>query len=470
MLSSRLRRLRGRLSFQLTAWYSAFFILSVLVLFGLAYLLLASSLRQRDREAIHLKLGELVTQYQAEGAAGLRADLRARAGLPRAKPFFLRLASPTGTTLFLEVPDQWAGFDLRSLERQGVGSTGGWTVVPVEGDETQLEVEAARLPDGSVLQVGRSTEDRDGLLERFREVVVGVMTVVLVLAFAGGGLLSLRALRPIRGLIRTVRAIEAGAMDSRVATHGTGDELDELSTLFNQMLDRIETLIQGMRGALDNVAHDLRTPMTRLRGIAELALQAEGDLPACREALGECLEEASRVLAMLNTLMDISEAETGAMQLRPEAVGLASLIGDAAELYGYLAEEKGLTLTSSVPKDLRLTADPSRLQQVLANLLDNAIKYTPAGGRVELVAYREADDVVLVVEDTGIGIAPEDLPKIWERLYRGDRSRSQRGLGLGLSLVRAVVRAHGGSVEATSDPGAGSRFTLRFPSHRAAAR
>ena len=464
MSSNRRPRLFGTLGFRLTAWYTVVFIVSAAAVFGLAYLLLASSLRQRDREAVHLKLEELVSRFESAGLAGLTAALESRPRLPRAKPFFLRLATPHGDTLFLELPDQWAEFDLRALEAPRTPSGQGWTTVPARDDESLLELESARLPDGSLLQVGRSTEDRDTVLERFREVFGGVTLVVLVLAFTGGALLSLRALRPIRSLIRTVRAIEGGAMESRVTTRGTGDELDELSMLFNRMLDRIETLIQGMRGALDNVAHDLRTPMTRLRGVAELALQSDADLPACRDALGDCLEEAARLLTMLNTLMDISEAETGAMKLQQEVVSLASLVGAAAELYGYLAEEKRIGLVSTVPKDLALTADPARLQQVVANLLDNAVKYTAKGGRVDIVAYRERDQVVLVVEDTGAGIASEDLPKIWDRLYRGDGSRSERGLGLGLSLVKAVVEAHGGSVAVSSEPGAGSRFTLRFPS------
>jgi signal transduction histidine kinase len=166
---------------------------------------------------------------------------------------------------------------------------------------------------------------------------------------------------------------------------------------------------------------------------------------------------------MLNTLMDISEAETGAMRLAPTRVRLAGLIEDLRELYGYVAAERGIQLESRAPPDLEVDADLNRLRQVIANLLDNAVKYTPAGGRVRVEASGGEDGVRIAVRDTGPGIPAEELPHIWERLYRGDRSRSTPGLGLGLSLVQAIVRAHGGTVAARSLPEGGAEFTVSLP-------
>ncbi len=242
----------------------------------------------------------------------------------------------------------------------------------------------------------------------------------------------------------------------------SGDAIDELSALFNQMLDRISTLIDGMGSALDNVAHDLRTPMTRLRGVAERAL-ATGDAEVQREALSTCLEESERILAMLDTLMDISEAETGTMRLALTEVSLATLVGEVVSVYEDVAEDRRVDIHTDVEGGLAVTADRDRLRQVLANLIDNAIKYTPAGGHVTVAARSEGDTIRIEVTDTGIGIPPHDLPKIWERLYRGDQSRTERGLGLGLSLVRAIVTAHHGTVEVRSEPGRGSTFVVRLP-------
>ncbi|MEO8698315.1 MAG: HAMP domain-containing sensor histidine kinase, partial [Acidimicrobiales bacterium] len=207
-----------------------------------------------------------------------------------------------------------------------------------------------------------------------------------------------------------------------------------------------------------------RTPLARLRGTAELALAGPPDVDRYREALADCVEESDRVLVMLNTLMDISEAESGAMLLRREPVRLAEIVARAVDLYQEVADTKGVALAVVAPAgDAVVSADRTRMEQVAANLIDNALKYTPAGGRVTVEYREDGGRALLRVADTGPGIPADELHRIWDRLFRGDVSRTERGLGLGLSLVKAIVEAHGGTASAASEPGHGAVFTIALP-------
>jgi len=463
MLFERLRRAPRTVGFRIAVWSSTVYIVSTVVLFALAYVLVASSVQQRDRESIQLELSELAALYRSGGLPALAQELALQEQHETTEPFLVRVVDPRKRDAFVMAPHRWTAFDLERLGSGGQESAKEWMFLAARKGDKALEVASLWMPDGAIMQVGKTTDDRVELLERFRANVASAVVPLLVLSLIGGIFLAFWALRPMRQIIQTVRAIEAGNMQARVPIRQTRDELDELGRLFNGMLDRIATLIAGMRGALDTVAHDLRTPVTRIRGVAELALRSDEGSDATRQALADCVEESDQLLTLLNTLMDISEAETGTMNLRLERVNASDLVEDTVDLYRHVAEEKRIAVTTAAVPDLWLTADRSRLRQILANLLDNAIKYTPAGGRVEMKAHLHAGTIVFTVEDTGIGLTPDEAPRIWDRLYRGDQSRSERGLGLGLSLVRAVVHAHGGQIGASSAIGVGSTFTIALP-------
>ena len=461
MLLKPLSRGGKRLGVRLTLWYSTIFILSSVILFIVSYVFLSTYI-QDNREDVELKLKEFLSLGQEGGIAAIQKAIEDSGETSDSKHFFVRILDLAGEIVFSSRPQLWEKFDLKPLEDRPI--EGEWQYFPAKKGGNVLEITFGYLPNGYLLEVGKNLEDRKEILEHFRETIVGVMIPMILISLAGGAFLAFRALRPIRDLIQTTQSIvNTGKMDARVPIGRTGDELDELTGLFNRMLERIENLIKGMREALDNVAHDLRTPMTRLRGVAETTLQSDRGREHYEEALADCLEESERVLTLLNTLMDISEAETGTMKLSLAPVNISDLIEDTVGLYEYVAEDKNITISVNCAKNIAMTADRNRMRQVLANLVDDAIKYTPSGGRISIDAYHEQEQTVIVVKDTGVGIPPEDIPKIWDRLYRGDKSRSQPGLGLGLSLVKAVVEAHKGRIEVHSVPGSGSAFTLHFP-------
>ena len=449
------------LGFRLTAWYSGIFIVSSLVLLSVSYLFLFSSMRDH-RGAIQSQLRKYVAVAEAGGVEGLANELAKQRRPSRRNSYFARITNAASETIFLGNQRLWEKFDFANPLKPPLVDQ--WQYYSSNRGGDLLEVTAARLANGNFLQVGRGLQDREEVLERFYETMLATIISIVILGVAGGAFLALRALRPIRHLSSAARSIvDTARFDGRVAESETGDELNELVILFNQMLAKIETVIGGMKDALDNVAHDLRTPITRLRGMAEQALRSNAGADSCREALADCLEESDRVMAILNSLMDISEAETGTMKLALEDVNLAELIHEVTGLYEHVADEAQVRMTTDVPSNLSLRADRTRLRQAVANLVDNAIKYTPSGGRIEIVATRTEREALLSVRDSGIGIPADELPRIWDRLYRGDKSRSQRGLGLGLSLVKAVVQAHQGRVEASSNPGGGSVVSLALP-------
>ena len=459
-----LRRLRKTLSFRLTLWYFGLFTLSAAILFGTVYVLLAVTLQRKDRDAIQFELQEYVSEYQRGGLDAVEKEIALEQEHTRKVVFFVRVATPENRTLLMSIPSKWNRFDLTHLEKSNASTDQQWILIPVKEDEEVLEIGSSRLPDRTLIQVGLNSEVRENILEHFRNLLAVIMLPIVAIGLGGGVFFTLRALRPIRDLIQTLQSILAtGKLTARATVTETGDELDELSTLFNRMLDRIGVLITGMQGALDNVAHDLRTPMTRLQNMAETALTAKEPEEPLRAALATCVEESERILTMLNTLMDISEAETGTMHLELVEVNVHDLMRQAVELYEYVAEDKAITLVPTAPLDITITADRNRLLQVLANVLDNAIKYTPTGGHITITAAQNHQYVHIAVTDTGVGIPPEDLTKIWDRLYRSDTSRSQRGLGLGLSLVKAIVQAHHGEVAVSSQLDQGTCFSLKLP-------
>ena len=462
-----LESFRQSLAIRLAAIYSVVFAAGAVALFGILYWILANSLESRDRAAVELRAGEYAQAYEQGGALALRARLSADSS-PEVRSLFVRLLGAGGETVFATVPSDWV--EPKFEQRLVPDGWGGWTTQQVHS--VRVPRDAARdfsvasrvLADGRLIQVARSTDSRAVLLAPLRADFAGVGAVALVLSLSAGTFLAWRATRPLREVANTARRIlEEHDLSARIpAPRGSG-ELAVLARQLNTLLDKNSKHIRVLRETLDDLAHDLRTPLTRLRGTAELALRDGGNPAEARSALADCVEETDRVQHLLEVLLDVSAAEAGALSLRRQRVDLCVLATRAADLYREVAEQKNIAIKLDLPAATELDGDPVRIGQAISNLVDNALKYTPDGGLVTISVAREAGAVTLTVTDNGPGVPPAEREAVWRRLYRGDSSRSQRGFGLGLPLVRAVAEAHGGSATIGDAPGGGARFQLRFP-------
>jgi signal transduction histidine kinase len=453
-------RLRWRsIGARLTAWYFGVFVASTLLLAAAASLSIRSSVRTQENQIITTELVEHRQVFEAEGIAGLKRLVATPSAASR--PLYVRVVDREHGTLFEYRAGPEVAFPTPAAPPEGDAPV----VRTVRGQNAgaTFRLASVALSKQLHLQIARSDAPTQQVFGHLRAGLFVVWLGAVALGLLGGFYLTRRALKPVGRLTAAARqVIESGDLALRVPVRGTGDELDEMTRLFNGVLSRNEALVRGMREALDNVAHDLRTPLTRLRTGAEVAL-ASAAPEQLRDALADGIEESERVLAMLTTLMDISEAETGVMKLQREPVDLAALGRQVIDLYEHVAAERGIRFVTHLDFELVVPGDRNRLHQVLANLVDNAIKYTAAGGQVELSTGRDGRWACVAVKDSGMGIAEGDLPRIWQRLYRADRSRSERGLGLGLSFVKAIVAAHGGEVAVASELGVGSTFTVKLP-------
>jgi len=451
------------IKFKLTVLYSGLFLFSSLLLFAAIYASIASTLTRHDREMLLTELRELAAEYSNSGLPAIEKLLEVKRKFHRQHPFLVRIADTGNRTVDLYLPAPWTEFNVQKMEGIPPVAQPGWLNLPAIGGNHYLDVASIRLNNSYWLQVGMSSEERDNILLRLRATFWVVFGPMVILGFICGWILAYNVLRPVRNLLFAVKSVQTGIMDAHVPVRGVDDELDELAVHFNKMLQKISAVLQAMKDCVDNVAHDLRTPVTRLRNLAENALQEPHNAASRHAALVSCAEESERINVMLNILLDISEAESGVMQLDRQDIEIYGLVQNIVDAYSLIADEKSIQIRIDGDRMLKAKIDPNRMSQALANLIDNAVKYTPAGGEIDIVYLLGKEHIIIRIHDNGIGIDPEELPRIWDRLYRGKQNRTQRGLGLGLSQVKAIVEAHQGSIQVVSERGQGSVFTIFLP-------
>ena len=316
-----------------------------------------------------------------------------------------------------------------------------------------------------ILQVGEALDTQDQTLERLLVILLTAVPLTLVVASWGGLFLARRALAPIDRLTRAAQAISAQDLSRRLGPPARNDELGQLSATFDGMIARLEHAFRQQHQFTADASHELRTPLTAIRGQIEVALSEDGSVATYRAVLQGLLAQTERLGRLVAGLLTLARADAAALPLQREVFDLADLVGDVAAQLQPLAAERGLRLDAQARAGASVLGDEDRLLQVLLNLVDNALNYTPAGGLVTLTCGATGATVLVTVCDTGMGIAPEHLPYIFERFYRVDtaRSRARGGAGLGLAITRTLVEAHGGSIAVQSQIGQGTCFTLRLP-------
>jgi signal transduction histidine kinase len=457
-------KLKDSLLFRLTFLYTAAFILLASLGFVVFYYRLHAVTIDRMDDELAADVREYATLATEKGFQAISEKLLEDADAETPSEEFLRLMNVRGDVLVSTDMSAWGDVDRRQALSGAERSRSGYftQTIRMPGGDSRARTMTARIGPALFLQLGETLDETDEFLDIFRHLLLLLTGTLIMVSTAIGWMLARRALADMEAVSRTAEEITRGAYDRRVGIEGRLMETQRLGTTINTMLDRIQNLLRTMQQINDNIAHDLRSPLARIRGIAEMTVVKDKPIEAYREMAISTIEECDTLIDMINTMLDITEVEAGVNTGKIEWFDLSALVLGACELFRPIAAEKKIDLKSSLPESLPFKGDRKRMQRIVTNLVENAIKYTPAHGTVIVTAGRDQGAVKIDVQDSGPGIPENELPYIFRRFYRCDQSRSQGGVGLGLSLVKAYTESMKGSIRVKSEPNRGSLFTLCF--------
>ena len=435
------------------------------VVFVLVYFTLASDLMHRTDDGLLKMVKELNYIHKTTGRDGTIAEIKILEKTEGANRMFARVLASDGVVIATSEMHAWTGMDVKFRQLDDLESNVPcFQTIPIPNRHHNLRLMHLKAADGTIYQVGYSLRDDDEILEDFRQIFTQAFVCMLVCGGIVGWVISRRAMSGVARVRDAALRIGAGDFNRRVPLGSEGQEIVDLASAFNEMIEKIQALIKELKNVTDNIAHDLRSPITRMRGAAETTLTGEQDLAEYKDLAGMVVEECDRLVSMINTMLEIAETDAGAVEIPTSAVDMRLIIQEAYELFEDVASAKGLRLEIDCPEiPLIVSGDRARLQRAVSNLIDNAVKFTPEGGSIRLMAREAPRHVTITVSDTGPGLESKDFERVFERFYRGDRSRSTPGNGLGLSLVKAIVKAHGGEISVSSTPGRGCAFTVTLP-------
>lgn len=459
-------RIPNTLAFRLTLWYGGIFTLSSAIAFLLFYTLITVVLLEQIDQDLRAQASRFATILRTDGVEALGSNAIVEAQAAGVKKVFFRLLTPNGAVFSSSNMSYWQDIPVNAnaIEQLLEGNREVLETITVPARTDQVRILYTMLSSSIAIEVGQAMENQSRFVQAFKRIFVITMGFLILAAVGVGWFLAKQAVSGIEAVTRTAQKITDGSLHERVPANPEGNEIDQLAITFNHMLDRIQTLLTEIKEMSDNIAHDLRSPIARMRGLAEITLTTAKSPGEYEHLAASTVEECDRLLDMINTMLLISKTEAGVEKAGREEIDLAALVGKACELFLPLAEDKNLLLNWHTTARSIVIGDARMLQRMLSNILDNAVKYALAGGGIDVsLTDNDPRNFAIDIRDTGVGIAPEDLSRIFERFYRCDRSRSEPGAGLGLSLARAIARAHGGDITVTSILDQDSTFTITLP-------
>ncbi|MBS0422110.1 MAG: HAMP domain-containing protein [Proteobacteria bacterium] len=457
------------LSFRLVTWYAGvltlvFVVLGSLTLIFLRHYLESAVLDTQARRARQIA-DTLLASVDRTGEQAITRQVEELYS-PQVNDRFIRITGTRGRVLYISgpphdgtfVPADVARPEAASFDRQGVFERR----ESVRSGSVLIGAVASR---NYIVEVGVSTQRTEETLSQVLLLLAVGLPVGVLIAVSGGFVLVRRALKPVNRIAQKAEDISQHNLSERLPVVQSGDELERLSISLNNMIARLEDAVQSSKRFVADASHELRTPLTVLRGELESLAQDVQLKAHTRESLGSLLEEVDRLAEVVESLLALSKLDAGEASAERVRFDLAELVTTTAEQMSLLAEDKNIRVECDAARNVIVEGDRSRMKQVVVNLLDNAIKYTPNGGNVLLRIARESDNAILEVADNGVGIPADALPHMFKRFFRVDdsRSREQGGAGLGLSIVKSICAAQGAEVDVTSRPGGGSCFRVRQP-------
>ncbi len=453
------------IAFRLTIWFAGIFSICSAVAFFLFYYLATQTILDQVDQELMDNAAKFSTIIRNNGLIGARRLAVLEAQAAGEKSIFIRLLYPTGEVFASSHMSYWKDVDVNqdAIKKLMTQHQNSFETIILSATGQKARLLYTYVAPTVVLQTGLVISFADRFLSAFKKVFISAMGFIVIFSALSGWLLIRKTLSGVAVITKTAQNISGSNLEARVQGSGRKDELDLLVATFNSMLDRIEALVKSIAEMSDNIAHDLKSPITRIRGFAELSLTHDENMENYRIMAANTIEESDRLLDMINTMLVISKAQAGEGEFEFKKENLSIMLDEVSDLYLPLAEDKTILLTRKIEDNIVIELDRKMFQRVLSNLLDNAVKFTPENGNIQVAARAEGTRAVIKIKNSGPGIDSQYHVKIFERFYRAESSRTSSGTGLGLSLAKTIVRCHNGDISVESRPGQGACFIITLP-------